>query len=825
MPGTIRSVSAGVRHGTDQKPLKTSRGGEPFGFTKQIEINAETGNPGNIEPTRMRRLYPIVAWAWGLVFAVAVVGPAGSLVYDKWWKADMLSTIFQFTRSNWLPVVLGLALLGVLSLWSYLDDKRHKAQDGAKRERVVTGPMPVIEVSPTISPAISTTISPTVSPTISPIFNISVPAPPVPSDSKQRVPHQLRPPPPDFTGRKEDITQLIDGVSRGERILAVHGMGGIGKTTLALKIAEMLTRDFPDGQIYLDLKGVPHREDTPGIKPLTAGEAIDHVIRSYNPGASASPNDDAREGEYRSTLFGKKVLLLMDNARNRDQVERLFPPAGCVMIVTSRDHFTLPGLKEKDLQKLPPQDARDLMVTIAERVRPLADEFAQLCDYLPEALRATASAIAERPNIDPREFIRRMRDAKERLKVTGVDLSLTTSSDLLDSELRNRWLLLSVFPDTFDHLAAAAVWDSAPDATVNALAELMRYNLVQWNPTTSRYRLHDLVRDFTTLRLDETARTAAKVRHAEHYKNVLAAADRKYCSGAPYLEGLALFDLEWSNIEAGQAWAATHREHDRSVSRLCKAYSEAGANVLLLRLPPRKRIKWLEAALDAARELTDRSSEGAALGNLGIAYRRLGEYHRAIEFHEKHLAISREFHDRLGEVGALGNLGVVYQSLGEYRRALEFHEQDLAIAREIGDRRGEGRSLGNLGSAYYSLGESRRAIECYEQQLAIARERGDRHDEGQALGGLGVAHCGLSEYRTAIEYLEKHLAIAQEIGDRPGEGDALFNSALALENLGEHTEAIRHAELALTIYEQIESPRAENLRARLATWQKLARPA
>jgi tetratricopeptide (TPR) repeat protein len=453
------------------------------------------------------------------------------------------------------------------------------------------------------------------------------------------------------------------------------------------------------------------------------------------------------------------------------------------MIVTSRYRFELAGLK-KDIDKMSPRDARDLILTIttktAPRVQQHADAFAQLCDYLPEALRATARAIAERPNLDPQNFLRNMSDTKERFKITGVELSLKTSSDLLEAELRNRWFLLSVFPDTFDCSAAGTIWDCAPCAAETALGDLLRYSLVEWNSVTNRYRLHDLARDFTTLQLDDATR-AAQGRHAEHYKNVLDAADELYLKGgASILEGLALFDLEWSNIQAGQAWAASHSEQDRSAAQLCVAYPDAGVHVLGLRQPPRERIRWLDAALNSARKLVDRVHEGSASGSLGIAYHSLGDYRRAIEFYEQALTIWREIGDRLGESKALGNLGNAHHSLGDYPRAIEFHGQHLAIARELGDRQGEGIALGNLGNAHYSMGEYRRAIELHEQQRAIAHE----------------------------------------IGDRLGEGNTLWNSALTLNKLGDLAEAIRRAEQALVIFEQIESPAAEQVRNQLASWRK-----
>jgi len=597
------------------------------------------------------------------------------------------------------------------------------------------------------------------------------------------VPHQLRPPRPDFVGRQDEIKELVAAVQQGGvTISGLRGQGGIGKTELAYKLAEILKPSYPDGQIYLDLKGARHEGDRPDQTPLTLAQAMKHVIWSYD-NAVQLPDDDARlQALYQTVLTGKRALLLMDNARDKDQVEPLTPPPGCVMLVTSRQGFTLAGLLAKDLDILPPDRARELLLTIAPRIGARADELAQLCGYLPEALRNSASFIKTRSDFSPDNFLNRMRDAQQRLKLTGVDLSLTTSSELLNPDLRFRWYQLAVFPDSFDRPAAAALWDVQPDAAQDTLSELSsKYSLIEWNPKTERYRLHDLVRDFTASHLDDPVRRAAQSRHAAHYKNVLAEADRLYLQGGAAIgQGLAVFDTERANIRAGQAWAAASAALADSAARLCVQYPDAGAYVLSLRLHPRERIGWLQTAVRAARQLGDRQGEATSLGNLGTAYRALGEYRRAIEFHEQDLAM-REIGDRRGQCSALGNLGAAYYPLGEYRRAIEFHEQSLAIARELGDRQSEGGALGNLGLAYYSLGEHRRAI----------------------------------------EFLEQNLAIAREIGDRQAKAARFFNGALALVKLGKDTEAIPRAESALKIFEQIESPDAATTRSALAEWRNL----
>jgi tetratricopeptide (TPR) repeat protein len=203
-----------------------------------------------------------------------------------------------------------------------------------------------------------------------------------------------------------------------------------------------------------------------------------------------------------------------------------------------------------------------------------------------------------------------------------------------------------------------------------------------------------------------------------------------------------------------------------------------------------RAIEFHQQHNEIAREIGDRSGEAASLGNLGNAYQSLGQYQRAIEFQQQWNEIAREIGDRSGEAKSLGNLGNAYRSLGQYQRAIEFQQQSLEIKREIGDRRGEAASLGNLGNAYQSLGQYQRAIEFHQQSLEIKREIGDRSGEAASLGNLGNAYQSLGQYQRAIEFHQQHNEIAREIGDRSGEAASLGNLGIAYQSLGQYQRAI-----------------------------------
>ena len=186
----------------------------------------------------------------------------------------------------------------------------------------------------------------------------------------------------------------------------------------------------------------------------------------------------------------------------------------------------------------------------------------------------------------------------------------------------------------------------------------------------------------------------------------------------------------------------------------------------------------------------DRSGIANSLGNLGLAYYSLGDYPRAIDYHQQSLAIQREIGNRSGIGNSLNNLGLAYYSLGDYPRAIDYHHQSLAIQREIGNRFGIANSLGNLGNVYYSLGEHQRTIDYYQQSLAIQREIGNRSGIANSLGNLGLAYYSLGDYPRAIDYHQQSLAIQREIGNRSGIGNSLNNLGLAYYSLGDYPRAI-----------------------------------
>jgi tetratricopeptide (TPR) repeat protein len=623
--------------------------------------------------------------------------------------------------------------------------------------------------------------------------------------------HQLRAPIGDFVGREQEIDRLVQALSKAASagasaaIGGVRGMGGIGKTELAYTVAQRLTGYLPDAQLLVELRGASHT-------PLTPAQALQQVIRSFARETQLPDDLSQLQALYRSTLSGKRALIFADDALDAAQVSPLLPPQGCALLITSRQRFSLPGMAMIDLHTLPAEDAERLLLEICPRVGEHARKLAKLCGYLPLALRVSASLLANSSRGVAR-YLEQL--ATERLKhlvdpddpQAGVEASLHMSYDTLAPEAQQALCQISVFAASFDLAAAQAV--AMIDGDVDEALELLRRrSLLEWDATAERFSLHDLVRAFAVARLEDA--DAARLRHAQYYVEVAAAAQRFYLTGgAATLTGLALLDQERLHIDAGWSWAQSHAG-DQDADALLLAYAEASVYIGDLRYDTRReRIPQLEAAVAAARRRNDQDAEGARLGNLGNAYTALGDARQAITYHEQYLTIARELGDRRGEGQALGNLALAYRDIGDARQAMIYDEQRLAIAREIGDRRSEGVALDHLGLACQHLGDLRRAISYHEQCLRIVHELGDRRGEGKALSHLGSAYRKLGDARQAIIYDEQRLAIALEMGDRQGEGKALGNLGSAYADLGDAPRAISYHEQALDIHRKLGNRRSE----------------
>lgn len=361
-----------------------------------------------------------------------------------------------------------------------------------------------------------------------------------------------------FVGREDYLAELREFYKNGTRCFVLHGGGGFGKTATALQFAGKIAGEYA-AKVFVEMNGMSE-------KPLSARDAIFDVVRQFEREVPADISDAQLKGLFVQKAQNQPTLIVLDNAANKESVESLRQAKACFLI-TSRHSFVLTGGESKQILKMLPEDARKLLFEIAaeKRFDGRADELAHLAGYLPMALKPLASILAEDELETAADLINRYRDKKELLKVRvpdyddlTIEASFELSYDKLSGQMKERWRRLSVFPADFGEVAIASVLDVSKDEARETQKQLRRYSLLEVNPETKRFNLHDLARIFTDTKLSEHERIQIQFRHARHYAMALHFTDKMRANDREngYINALKLIDTEWKNITAGQKWTA-----------------------------------------------------------------------------------------------------------------------------------------------------------------------------------------------------------------------------------------------------------------------------
>jgi tetratricopeptide (TPR) repeat protein len=652
------------------------------------------------------------------------------------------------------------------------------------------------------------------------------------------VPQQLPAGVRHFSGRGDELrvlTAMLDettGASETLVISAIGGTAGVGKTALAVHWAHQAVARFPDGQLYVNLRGYD-----PG-PPMPAADALTGFLRALRvPGQDIPPELDERAARYRSLLAGRRLLILLDNARDADQVRPLLPgSAGCMTVVTSRDALVglvaRDGARRLDLDLLPLADAVSLLgALIGSRVdaEPVAAAaLAARCCQLPLALRVAAELAAARPARSLADLVTALADEQRRLDLldadgdprTAVRAVLSFSYQHLDLAAASAFRLAGLHPGpVLDGYAAAALSGISLQGATRLLDRLSRAYLIQ--PTgPGRYVMHDLLRDYArelaVTHDGEAARQAAITRLLDYYlytagaaMDTLAPAEQHLrpriepiCAPSPPVTdenaARAWLDTERAALVAATAYAAANGFH-RHASRLAATlfrYLDSGGY-----FPEASVIH--SHAHRAAQEAGDRAGESTALISLGVVDMQQGRHRRAAGQLQEAMAVCRETGDRIGQANALTNLGVTDLRRGRYQPATGYLEQALTLCRKTGDRTGEAHALINLGVVCARQGRSQEAAVRLRQALALCREIGDRTGEARALANLGAADLQQGRHRSAADRVRRSLAIFRETGNRHGEAYALGTLGGIDLTLGRYQQALGRHRRALELQREI----------------------
>ncbi|QXE34557.1 tetratricopeptide repeat protein [Streptomyces sp. GMY02] len=656
---------------------------------------------------------------------------------------------------------------------------------------------------------------------------------------------------PVFAGRRADLTRarfLLSGretMTPATVILAISGMGGVGKSTLAVHLSHQMAHRYPDGQLYVNLRGFD-----PSATAMDPREAVRGFLTALGLSPQHIPADaDGEAGAYRSLLAGRRVLILLDNARDAAQIRPLLPGTpNCLVIVTSRNRLlglgASHGAQILELDPFPTAEARELLVRRIGAPRVIAEshaaaEIVRHCAGLPLALAVVATRAAAHPDFPLAAIAAELSEAQGSLDAftdpepagdvrTVFSWSYRTLSP--DAARLLRLLALHPGPDTGAPAASALI--GVPMArTRQLLAELTRAHLLSEH-APGRYICHDLVRLYAmelTERHDPRPRREAAVRRLlDHYLYTAHAAGRLYSPWwtattlPPALEGATPETLD----DDGQAlrWYTAERHVLREVVDLAvRTGSDTHAWQLawcLERFWDRQG-HWHDSeamqrvALAAATRAGHRAARAHLLRGLARASARLKRYDEA----HTHIAGSLELHtalgDRLGLAHAHRSQGWLFDQTERYDDSQAAVRKALALYEAVGDRVAQTSCHHALGWTHVLRGEHRLAVPYFERALTELAGLSNRYGEAGTWDSLGHAHHRLGDHRRATTCYQHALRLYRQIGDRYNEAGTLHQLGDAYHAVGDYGSARTVWQHSLAIFAPMDHQAADEIRTKL----------
>lgn len=656
-----------------------------------------------------------------------------------------------------------------------------------------------------------------------------------------------------FTGRDEELGQLLDALSgtpRAVLVTAVSGLGGIGKTALAVAAGHAARERgwFPGGTLFVDLHGYDEA-------PITADQALQSLLRALGVQPEHIPaTADERAALYRSELARRgeergAVLILADNASSPDQVLSLLPGDSVHrVLVTSRDRLPQLGARLVPLDQLAPQASHELL-DLALRIACPDDSrvtddpegarrLAGLCGHLPLALQIAAALLAEDTGTsvadlvgefvashDPLDHL----DDGVRSVRAAFELSYRRLPDVRARLLR--LLALAPGPEVSDEVAAALVGADAPPT--RDLKALARAHLVERGSGRGRWRLHDLVRAFGA---GVVARDAAWTEEGETARRRVmvfclrwarAADDRlRWLPGKPEPElfadrarALAWLDRERATLVAAVSWAS-EAQHAGPAGLL----SQYLAMYLHLRRQFDDLITTVCAGREAARRLGNRTAEAVAWSYQAIALQAADRTEESIDASIRACDLFRAVGDRRREANARSNLGAVLATVGRHREAIKALTRARELHESVGDGAGGAGAWANLGLLLEGQGQWEEAIEANTRARDLYQVAGDRHSEAKLAINLGNVLCGAGRVEEAIEASVGHLDVFREYEDWYGLGQALCNVGNVHREAGRPEEARAFYLQAAEAFTKADAPDLAARAALISPFRRLPAP-
>ncbi|QNE16938.1 tetratricopeptide repeat protein [Kribbella qitaiheensis] len=648
------------------------------------------------------------------------------------------------------------------------------------------------------------------------------------------IPAQLPAPGATFTGRQVDLDRLdtLLATERGSLAIGtIAGTAGVGKTTLALQWAYRVRDQFPDGQLFADLRGY---DAGPAVRPV---DALTGFLAALGVAGDQIPVDvDQAAALYRTMMAGRRMLILLDNARTADQIRPLLPgEPGSLVLITSRDRLSglvaCEGALPLPLNALTEAEAHQLLTNVLGEARVITEsdataELARACAFLPLALRIAAANLAWQPHRRIDDYLAELRIDRLRMLTIdddpeqGVAAAFDASYQALTVPARRLFRLLSLVPGLDLTIPAAAALSGIEVADAQVLVGRLASAHLLDQPASGHYAWHDLLRAYAADRSDaedsEADRVAASRRLYDWYvEAVVGAADLLYPhmlrlsrTASAHIFADRAAALDWLDTERANLVAAVRQA---TVPEAACVLADALRGYFHLR---RRSTDWLvvgESALNAATALDDVRAQAAARHSVGTAYRCLGDSPSALQHYDEGLRLTRLSGWQEAEATALGNLGIVYQAQGRLKAAVGRLTLAIALDRRIGRTAGLANNLGNLAAVYLDQGSLEAAVDCFDEALELNRRSGSRHGQALALTGLAQAYREAGRVDDAIDRFTEAMQYCVEIGDRDGQAIVHIGLGEVARDQGRTADAREHAHAALTLARDGGDPRTEAL--------------
>jgi DNA-binding SARP family transcriptional activator len=652
------------------------------------------------------------------------------------------------------------------------------------------------------------------------------------------VPRQLPSRSAHFVGRAESLRQLnalLDADARTVgtvMITAISGTAGIGKTALAVHWSHQIADRFPDGQLHANLRGFD-----PAWPPVHPADALRGFLDALGVPQERVPRAlDAQSALYRSLLAGRHMLVLLDNARDAEQVRPLLPASpACLVVITSRNRLaglhTQQGAQLLTLDRLSAEEAGALLARRVGAGRVAAEpqavaELIESCERLPLALAIVAARAASQPSFPLMALAEELRQASTRLDAldAGEPLAnlrtvLSWSIDALDDETAAVFGLLGSTPGPHISLPAAASLIAQPVATTqHLLRRLENGNLLQ-PQRPGRYRMHDLVRLYAAEQAchagSQRGREDALRRLAGFYLHTAYQADRLIAPHRPPLATLG--DLtpgsgphHLPGKEAALAWLSSEYPCLMATQELAIArgwyqivWQLAWALTTFHRRQGRlpEQVAAWQAALAAADQLADPAARALSHVYLGEGCAWAGNHPEALHHIQQALVMLQEAGDVSGQALAHLALTGAWERQGDDRRALAHAARGRQLYQACGNVVLAARALSDMGWYNARLGECDQAQALSREALVLHRQHRDREAVGATLDTLGYVALRAGDSRQALGYYRQALAVFRELGDSYQEAEILHCLAEAHSALGQQDQARATWQRALALYQ------------------------